>query len=62
MEKLAVGDKVQLLIDGVSHQGMGVGRIDKMVVFVEGALPTRKSRRRSPRSKAIWRTRACLEY
>ena len=40
MEKLAVGDKVQLLIDGVSHQGMGVGRIDKMVVFVEGALPT----------------------
>lgn len=38
MGKLTVGDRVQLVIDGISHQGCGVGRIDKMVIFVEGAL------------------------
>lgn len=39
MEKLALGDQLTLVIDGLSHQGVGVGRTDKMVVFVAGALP-----------------------
>ena len=38
MEKLTVGDKVKVKIDGISHQGVGVGRVNNLAVFVENAL------------------------
>ena len=38
MEKLVVGERVQLKIDGISHQGVGVGRVNNLAVFVENAL------------------------
>ena len=38
MEKLTVGDKVEVKIDGISHQGVGVGRVNNLAVFVENVL------------------------
>src|SRR6185503_12538180 len=32
-------DMVELRIEGVAHGGAGVGRMDRYVVFVEGAFP-----------------------
>jgi len=36
MEK---GQKCQLLIDDMSNEGQGIGRVDGMAVFVKGAVP-----------------------
>jgi 23S rRNA (uracil1939-C5)-methyltransferase len=35
----AVGERVDLRIDDLSHDGRGIGRIDGQVVFVAGGLP-----------------------
>jgi 23S rRNA (uracil1939-C5)-methyltransferase len=37
---LQKGQKVQIEISGIGHQGQGVGRLQDMVVFVPGALPS----------------------
>lgn len=37
--RLLVGAQLELCIDGLSHDGQGVGRIEQQVVFVPGALP-----------------------
>ena len=39
-----VGAQLELAIDGLSHDGQGVGRIDQQVVFVPGALPGERVR------------------
>jgi 23S rRNA (uracil1939-C5)-methyltransferase len=36
---MEAGEKLQLKIDGVSHEGSGVARFGGLVIFVEGALP-----------------------
>ena len=40
--KLTTGKKYEINIDGMSHEGQGIGRIDQIVVFVEGALKGEK--------------------
>lgn len=39
-----VGAQLELGIDGLAHDGQGVGRIDQQVVFVAGALPGERVR------------------
>ncbi len=38
-QQLSPGRRVELLINGLSHDGQGVGRLDDQAVFVPGALP-----------------------
>jgi len=33
------GDPIELMIEGMSHEGRGVGRVNGKVAFVQGALP-----------------------
>ena len=42
--RLPVGVQLELSIDGLSHDGQGVGRLDQQVVFVPGALPGERVR------------------
>lgn len=42
--RLLVGAQLELAIDGLSHDGQGVGRIDQQVIFVSGALPGERVR------------------
>ena len=42
--RLLVGAQLELAIDGLAHDGQGVGRIDQQVVFVTGALPGERVR------------------
>ena len=35
----AIGEKLELEIDGIGHDGQGVGRWQGMAVFIPGALP-----------------------
>lgn len=42
--RLLVGAQLELSIDGLSHDGQGVGRIDQQVVFVPGVLPGERVR------------------
>lgn len=44
--RLLVGSQLELSIDGLSHDGQGVGRLDQQVVFVPGALPGERVRAR----------------
>ena len=39
MDKISRADLIELDIDGVTSEGWGVGRLDGLAVFVEGALP-----------------------
>ena len=51
----AVGDRVDLRIDDLSHDGRGVGRIDGQVVFVAGGLPGDQLRvRLNRRARGHW--------
>ena len=33
-----VGDRIQVTITGISHQGYGIGRYENFVVFIPGAM------------------------
>jgi 23S rRNA (uracil1939-C5)-methyltransferase len=58
------GDQLELRIEGVAHGGAGVGRLERYVVFVEGAFPgelVRAEVLRSKRDYANARTVAVLE-
>ena len=51
----AVGERVDLRIDDLSHDGRGVGRIDGQVVFVAGGLPGDQLRvRLNRRARGHW--------
>ena len=45
------GDLVELRIEGVAHGGAGVGRLERYVVFVDGAFPGELVRAETLRSK-----------
>jgi 23S rRNA (uracil1939-C5)-methyltransferase len=45
------GDVVELRIEGVAHGGAGVGRLERYVVFVDGAFPGELVRAETLRSK-----------
>jgi 23S rRNA (uracil1939-C5)-methyltransferase len=47
----ARGDALELRIEGVAHGGAGVGRLDRYVVFVDGAFPGELVRAEVLRSK-----------
>lgn len=38
MEQIKVGDKYEIFIDNMAHDGQGVGRLNGIAVFVHGAL------------------------
>lgn len=51
----AVGERVDLRIDDLSHDGRGIGRIDGQVVFVAGGLPGDQLRvRLNRRARGHW--------
>lgn len=45
------GDVVELTVEGIAHGGAGVGRLERYVVFVEGAFPGERVRATITRSK-----------
>ncbi|MEG6568400.1 23S rRNA (uracil(1939)-C(5))-methyltransferase RlmD [Thermoanaerobacterium thermosaccharolyticum] len=38
MQNINIGDKYEIYIDNMAHEGQGVGRLDGIAVFVRGAL------------------------
>ncbi|WP_434643580.1 23S rRNA (uracil(1939)-C(5))-methyltransferase RlmD [Thermoanaerobacterium thermosaccharolyticum] len=42
MQNINIGDKYELYIDNMAHEGQGVGRLDGIAVFVRGALKGEK--------------------
>ncbi|MCS5698718.1 23S rRNA (uracil(1939)-C(5))-methyltransferase RlmD [Cyanobium sp. FGCU-52] len=51
----AVGERIDLRIDDLSHDGRGIGRIDGQVVFVAGGLPGDQLRvRLGRRARGHW--------
>jgi len=51
----AVGDRVDLRIDDLSHSGAGIGRHEGLVIFVAGGLPGDRLRvRLSHRARGHW--------
>lgn len=42
MQNINIGDKYELYIDNMAHEGQGVGRLDGIAVFVKGALKGEK--------------------
>ena len=55
------GDVVELRIEGVAHGGAGVGRLDRYVVFVEGAFPGELVRAETLRSKRDYANARAVE-
>jgi len=50
----AIREPIEITIDGLSHEGRGVGRIDGKAVFVHGALPGERVLARIQRSRATF--------
>jgi 23S rRNA (uracil1939-C5)-methyltransferase len=36
--RYSIGDRLELIISGMNHEGQGVGRVDGYVVFINGAI------------------------
>lgn len=55
------GDELELRIEQVAHGGAGVGRLDRYVVFVEGAFPGELVRAETLRSKRDYANARAIE-
>ena len=55
------GDVVELRIEGVAHGGAGVGRLERFVVFVDGAFPGELVRAEIVRSKRDYANARAVE-
>jgi len=55
------GDTLELRIEGVAHGGAGVGRLDRYVVFVDGAFPGELVRAEVLRSKRDYANARAVE-
>ncbi len=54
-------DIFEIVLDSLSHDGRAVGRVDKAVVFVEGALPGQRVRAQYTKRKKNFAEAFCLE-
>ena len=55
------GDKLELQVEALAHGGAGVARLDRYVVFVEGAFPGERVRAEVWRSKRDYANARTIE-